>query len=57
MCPDLIIFAIMLLSKTTYSKPLRNTKRSYPDVDAIGTGSAEAPEEPIQDEGLSQQVT
>ena len=52
-----VIFAITLLSKTTYSKPMRNAKRSYHDVDPIGTRSAEGPEEPIQDEGISQQVT
>ena len=52
-----IIFAIALLSRTTYGKPLRNNKGSYHDKnEPIGIRGAEAPEEPNQDEGILQQV-
>ena len=44
-----IIFAITFLSRTTYGKPLRDNKPAYPEEDA--------PEEPDQDEGISQPVT
>ena len=46
----LIIFSIILLSKTTYGKPLRNNKRSNYGVNAIGARSSEAPEESSQTE-------
>ena len=46
-----VIFAITLLSRTTYGRYWRygDNKPSYPEEDA--------PEEPNQDEGISQPVT
>ena len=49
-----IIFAIALLSRTTYGKPLQNNNGP---IEPVGVRDAVAPEEPNQDEGISQQVT
>ena len=48
-----IIFAIALLSRTTYGKPLQNNNGPIEPI----TRDAVVPEEPNQDEGISQPVT